>query len=774
MADESESTAFKQAWRVLEDAEEKVLEQAEALWEERVEEQMPEDQAKRLSRHRPHLPEVLAKSPRDAAEGAAADSAAALYTGPRIGSTFTQESAVELVKSFMGSVKLHAAYVQRVLQAAKHHLKRQCGTVSSVRVPPGGRVIVVGDTHGQLTDVSTIFDKYGYPAKNNVYVFNGDYVDRGPQGLEILLVLYTLLMADPATIFLNRGNHEQRHINERYDFRAQVLQSYSELEFEMAMATFKYLPLATVINDVVFVVHGGVSPHTEFTVEALREMRRIDPHNSKDRHAELVKNLLWSDPRDEDGWCMSDRGSGVEWGPDITHAFLGRNNLALIIRSHEVKDEGFEFQHDGRCLTVFSASNYCGLSENKAAVAIIEGPAWDSLDTARKAIPKIESFYALAFGNSAQLCKTQTLQMLRKHIFMSRHQLVESFTNADTNHTGLVSVDTFVQVLADVVEMNLNWRVLWPYFAKTDANGMINYTNVLNRYRVAVEGSFCAEFMKSAVLKICKKIADANNTLYTAWREMDTNGDGELSYTEFVNAMQKFDIGLTVEQIYDLFHSIDTNNSGSIDFNEFNTAFKKKLERARSTVETDKDREWARRQLVAILQMIQDCGEEIEVVFECMDSNGSGQLNPTEFNTGLKNLGLTYTVDESKAIMKHMNAISAASGVTIKCEAFKMALGRAKMELLEAEQGDAFMFSTIHCIARGLQKHSIQLGRLFRQMDVDGTGNLTFEEFRVGLRALNNLLDIPLSDDQLEALHQLLDKDHDGPLLSTAGMKALW
>ena len=31
----------------------------------------------------------------------------------------------------------------------------------------------------------------------------------------------------------------------------------------------------------------------------------------------------------------------------------------MLIRSHEVKEEGYLVEHDGKCITVFSAPNYC-------------------------------------------------------------------------------------------------------------------------------------------------------------------------------------------------------------------------------------------------------------------------------------------------------------------------------------------------------------------------------------------------------------------------------
>ncbi|KAK7066364.1 Serine/threonine-protein phosphatase 5, partial [Halocaridina rubra] len=68
--------------------------------------------------------------------------------------------------------------------------------------------------------------------------------------------------------------------------------------------------------------------------------------------------LLWSDPMPGMGRAPSKRGVGIQFGPDVTKRFLDRNKLEYIIRSHEVKAEGYEVAHDGKCITVFSAPNY--------------------------------------------------------------------------------------------------------------------------------------------------------------------------------------------------------------------------------------------------------------------------------------------------------------------------------------------------------------------------------------------------------------------------------
>jgi serine/threonine-protein phosphatase PP1 catalytic subunit len=68
-------------------------------------------------------------------------------------------------------------------------------------------VKIVGDVHGQYTDLIRLFEMCGFPPAAN-YLFLGDYVDRGKQSLETILLLLCYKVKYQENFFLLRGNHE--------------------------------------------------------------------------------------------------------------------------------------------------------------------------------------------------------------------------------------------------------------------------------------------------------------------------------------------------------------------------------------------------------------------------------------------------------------------------------------------------------------------------------------------------------------------------------------
>jgi serine/threonine-protein phosphatase PP1 catalytic subunit len=57
---------------------------------------------------------------------------------------------------------------------------------------------------------------------------------------------------------------------------------------------------------------------------------------------------------------------------DIVKKFVANNNLDLIVRAHQVAQDGYEFFAERSLVTIFSAPDYCGEYTNSAAMMIID------------------------------------------------------------------------------------------------------------------------------------------------------------------------------------------------------------------------------------------------------------------------------------------------------------------------------------------------------------------------------------------------------------------
>lgn len=64
------------------------------------------------------------------------------------------------------------------------------------------------------------------------------------------------------------------------------------------------------------------------------------------------------------------RGTACYYSEEALTKFLDDNHLSHLIRAHEVIPPGYQYHMGGRCLTIFSCSNYCG-GINESAVCLI-------------------------------------------------------------------------------------------------------------------------------------------------------------------------------------------------------------------------------------------------------------------------------------------------------------------------------------------------------------------------------------------------------------------
>lgn len=318
------------------------------------------------------------------------------YDGPHIPEEgITADFMKTLVQTFKNLKRLHKRYVYQMLLEIK---KIFCSLPSlvDIEIEEDSKLTVCGDIHGQFFDLCNIFAKNGLPSKENPYLFNGDFVDRGSWSVEVILTLFGYKILYPNHFHLIRGNHETDNMNQMYGFEGEVKHKYDDKTMNFFSEVFNWLPLSYCINKKVLVMHGGLCKEDGVTLD---DMRKID-RDRQPPEAGAMCDMLWSDPQVPEGRGASKRGVSCQFGPDITQKFCQDNGLDYIIRSHEVKDKGYDVQHNGRCITIFSAPNYCDSMGNKGAYITLTPPDLKPVFTEFEAVehPAIEPMkYANSF-----------------------------------------------------------------------------------------------------------------------------------------------------------------------------------------------------------------------------------------------------------------------------------------------------------------------------------------------------------------------------------------
>ena len=250
---------------------------------------------------------------------------------------------------------------------------------------------ILGDLHGNYKDL-VAFEKLlwrmGLSLTPSDFLFLGDYVDRGPHGLEVVAYLFAQKIISPHKVVLLRGNHEDRYVQECFSFKNECKAKFGDTlgrkVWEVINKCFDVMPLAAVIDEKLFCVHGGI-PSTKHDGGYIREINNLPKTIRDPRTVSLAFELLWSDPKfrgdkstpeelkeakENDGFMSNPkRGEGCHlFSNRALEQFLERNGLTHIIRAHQVKKSGAQLQLSGKLLTVFSSSDYQGLSNQAACV----------------------------------------------------------------------------------------------------------------------------------------------------------------------------------------------------------------------------------------------------------------------------------------------------------------------------------------------------------------------------------------------------------------------
>ena len=234
------------------------------------------------------------------------------------------------------------------------------GTLLNLNLP----ITICGDIHGQFYDLLHLFSISGDPGSTK-YLFLGDYVDRGYYSIETFALLIAFKVKYPKSVYMLRGNHECRQVNNLYGFYDENVQRFGHAgTWKMSNDLFDMLPMAAIINNRIYCVHGGLSPDIKLCDQVAMLERRQEIPN-----AGPLTDIVWSDPEDIVGWGNNTRGAGFLFGSKPTAEFCHNNGLELIARAHQLMMDGYHYHFGGNQLvTVWSAPNYMYRSGNLASV----------------------------------------------------------------------------------------------------------------------------------------------------------------------------------------------------------------------------------------------------------------------------------------------------------------------------------------------------------------------------------------------------------------------
>ncbi|NXN64823.1 PPE1 phosphatase, partial [Himantopus himantopus] len=508
------------------------------------------------------------------------------YYGPRLSFPLTVEDANALLHAFRNEQLLHARYVLQLLCETRRVLK-EMPNITHLSTSYSKEITVCGDLHGNLDDLLLIFYKNGLPSEQNRYVFNGDFVDRGKNSMEILIILFAFLLIYPNDLHLNRGNHEDYIMNLRYGFTKEVSKKYKDHGKQILCLlrdVFSWLPLATIIDSKVLILHGGISDTTDLDFLNALERNKVRDHIHVGAILFSLKNLaiqilrssfcylqildiLWSDPRSQNGCTPNKcRGGGCYFGPDVTAKLFEKYNLKMLIRSHEFKPEGYEISHDGKVITIFSASNYYEEGSNRGAYIKLNP----------ELIPRFVQYRVSRYTRRQNLrervgtIESSALKSLREKIYAHRSELTSAFAQYDVNGTGKISVNDWAAAMESVLQLELPWRMLRSQLAQMNPDGEVDFMSCFYDLKI---GQPVKEVQPALVETLCRYRRD----LEIIFNIIDKDHSGLISLEEFGQTWKLFTshLGIDVhdESLDKLVLSIDYNKDGHIDFNEFLEAF---------------------------------------------------------------------------------------------------------------------------------------------------------------------------------------------------------
>jgi len=210
-----------------------------------------------------------------------------------------------------------------------------------IHLPSEGKVVFVGDTHGDLDASQQVIQRY--LKRPYRIVFLGDYVDRGSYSKENIQYLLELKLNYPEDLFLLTGNHEGFMTKEFNP--ANFWDSISFREKEEYGLLFSRFPFAITTQNGILALHG-VPPD----LKTLEEISRVALGD------ENWDRMVWGDFVENETDYLGDLWGRPQFGRQYFNRLMERYEKRVLVRSHQPHAPLMMF--DNRCMTIFTSHVY--------------------------------------------------------------------------------------------------------------------------------------------------------------------------------------------------------------------------------------------------------------------------------------------------------------------------------------------------------------------------------------------------------------------------------
>ncbi|KAG9403780.1 serine threonine-protein phosphatase [Aphanomyces cochlioides] len=345
-------------------------------------------------------------------------------------------------------------------------------------------------------------------------------------------------------------------------FMKECLTKYDAEVFDLFGLVLTYLPVATVLDNRILIVHGGVPRKHSLKLTKLDGFVRND-YDAFERN-QILMDLFWSDPHTADDWVENKRGAGINYGADHVYKFIKHNEIEWIVRSHECVPQGYLWPYgdQGMLVTLFSASNYCCVANNMGCFMRI--PA------SRDEKPSFIQY--MATSSESDLVVTN-LEGLIDVVCIHRSDLLARFQEKDVNGTNHIEIPAWEHVMDEVLQMKLNWPLVRPLLTSVEPDHTINYVGFLNRYQV--RGLDDSE-------DIAKETRTKRQAIFNGislFQVFDQDGNGTINLDEFKAGIEILNQHLPAgmkpfTHPEELMRALDFTHDNEININEFMECFR--------------------------------------------------------------------------------------------------------------------------------------------------------------------------------------------------------